>query len=1372
MRALRLLGIALAGVVALLALAVGLVQTPLAKRLIADAVSGKDLRIAGISGFVPTDLAVETIELRDAQGIWLRLENAAVRWSFGSLFSGRVRIERLAAALVDVQREPVSDGAAPAASGGGGFSLPVGVDLQDLSVVTLHLGAALAGIDSRWCLQGSGLLSADLREGKLKLDGDRTDGPAGKLAADLRFDVVRRFVDGTVAVDEGKGGLVAGLLERPDLESVAARLTAKGDQSTGAAEIDVAAGDAATAKGNVRWQPAGAATAVSLDLQAGGTVLARWGGPVAVTGAATVDAATVVLSSLTLSATPASLSASGRWDRKADHLDLEATARAPAPGPLAPLLPGIDWRDLELAAQARVDGLLAKPRGMAHVTAKAQSLSVAAVQDRLPALGPVTVDGDVGLAADGTIAVQRLDVATALASVKVMDGSFVPATEVAAAKVAIDVPSLAPLSTLAQRDLVGRARIDLDLRNDPKGLSLGWQGKLEHVGAPGVPAGLVAREVTLSGRGTLGADERWSVVDAKVQSEAGSFGFSGEGQGAAGRLDLAVDLRDLASVRAGLNGNVGARARIELAADGAVAGSVNAQGTTENQPLSLDGRFARDAAGGITVPQLAFHWASAALDVADLAITPQRTTGQATLKVARLQEIGTLVGTPLAGSLDAAVVTDPQLADKRLQVRIAGKDLARGTQGVASLQIEGTVDDPLGNAGADLRLAAAGLRGVADLSRADATVKGDRAGGFDVTLKASGGQTAADLAARIELAGQEIRVALARFAGRGQGIPVSLAAPTRIVVAGPRVQIQPTSLSVGGGRLTMQGVVDPQASDLRLELTALPLSLVDTFAPGTGLEGTAQARATVTGAIAAPRVDATYGASGVRVRRPETALLPALSLQGTAGLAGGQATFDARVGAGAGTNLALAGRMAVAPLAGRATVTGNLDLAPFAPLLGNQIRNVSGSLRSNLAIEIAGGRITGSGGLDLDKAALGLPEAGLRLTDGSGRIALQGESVVLQNIAFRTAGGGTVTAQGTVRLVPEQGAALDLSLASRRALLVSRPDLAATVSSDLRIVGTTARGLDVSGPLTIDRAEINLAAPQMASFPTLEVREINAPGAAAAPPPPAAAPPGPAVGAAAAEPSGGMPIRLALTIQAPQAVFVRGRGLDAEMGGSLQVAGTPAAPAVTGGLSLRRGTLNLLGRNLVFSRGVVTLDNLEQINPRLDFLATANVNSISIQVAIKGTARVPTFAITSTPQLPQDEALALLLFGKPSSSLSAFELIQVAQGLAELTGQTGPAGSVLGKLRQGLGLDQLKLGSSSSSGSSRSSGSGASGATGMSIEAGRYVAPGVYVGARQGATGNSSRGVVEIEVLPNTKIEGDIGADSNGRVGAKMEWDY
>ncbi len=127
--------------------------------------------------------------------------------------------------------------------------------------------------------------------------------------------------------------------------------------------------------------------------------------------------------------------------------------------------------------------------------------------------------------------------------------------------------------------------------------------------------------------------------------------------------------------------------------------------------------------------------------------------------------------------------------------------------------------------------------------------------------------------------------------------------------------------------------------------------------------------------------------------------------------------------------------------------------------------------------------------------------------------------------------------------------------------------------------------------------------------------------------------------------------------------------------------------------------------------------------------------------------------------------MAMLLFGKPASGLSPFELLSAAQALSELTGRTPVGGGVMGKLRGGLGLDQLSVNSSSSS---RNPTAG----TTTSIDGGRYVAPGVYVGAKQGASSDSSRGVVEVEVLKHTKLTGDIGADSTGKVGAKMEWDY
>ena len=62
--------------------------------------------------------------------------------------------------------------------------------------------------------------------------------------------------------------------------------------------------------------------------------------------------------------------------------------------------------------------------------------------------------------------------------------------------------------------------------------------------------------------------------------------------------------------------------------------------------------------------------------------------------------------------------------------------------------------------------------------------------------------------------------------------------------------------------------------------------------------------------------------------------------------------------------------------------------------------------------------------------------------------------------------------------------------------------------------------------------------------------------------------------------------------------------------------------------------------------------------------------------------------------------------------------------------------------------------------------------SGSSLELGRYVAPGVYLGAKQGAVSGSTSAVVEIELGPHIKVQSEVGADAGSKVGIGLEWDY
>ncbi|MFD2031100.1 hypothetical protein ACFSKM_13880 [Ancylobacter dichloromethanicus] len=110
--ALKILGIALLSLLALLVAAFGALQTPPGKAMLASLASslasspGLTVAIRGLGGFVPFDVSVETIELADAQGPFARIEGARLDWRPLALLSGRVDVTDLGATRVTLDRRP------------------------------------------------------------------------------------------------------------------------------------------------------------------------------------------------------------------------------------------------------------------------------------------------------------------------------------------------------------------------------------------------------------------------------------------------------------------------------------------------------------------------------------------------------------------------------------------------------------------------------------------------------------------------------------------------------------------------------------------------------------------------------------------------------------------------------------------------------------------------------------------------------------------------------------------------------------------------------------------------------------------------------------------------------------------------------------------------------------------------------------------------------------------------------------------------------------------------------------------------------------------------------------------------------------------
>ena len=96
-------------IVALVLVLALLVNTGFGQRTVASLVeplSGGRVAVEGLSGSIPASLRVQRVELRDDDGPWLVIDNAALDWSPFALLRNRVDVSRLEAEHVAVMRLP------------------------------------------------------------------------------------------------------------------------------------------------------------------------------------------------------------------------------------------------------------------------------------------------------------------------------------------------------------------------------------------------------------------------------------------------------------------------------------------------------------------------------------------------------------------------------------------------------------------------------------------------------------------------------------------------------------------------------------------------------------------------------------------------------------------------------------------------------------------------------------------------------------------------------------------------------------------------------------------------------------------------------------------------------------------------------------------------------------------------------------------------------------------------------------------------------------------------------------------------------------------------------------------------------------------
>ena len=1312
-----LVGLPLLGVAVLLIVA----NTDSGRRLIeqkaAELTQGM-VTIDGLAGRFPDGLQIGRITINDPQGAWLTIEDVRIDWSPTQLLHGEAKIDALTAAHIAIARLPAPSGGTT--SSNGSTSLPVRVAVDRFEIARLDIAAPVAGVGAGLSIKGH-LDLQSLDEGSFALDVGRLDGPgsyrvSGTVSADK--------IAAQLAVDEPAHGLVSTIAGLPELGALAVSASLDGPRNAEAVKFAVSAG----------------------PLQSKGQ---------------------------------------GKIDLLGKTLDIDVSGAAPAMSPR----PDLGWQSATL--DGHLHGAFASPNVQGHLDVAALragggsvaqiaadirgdsgavELTVSAKQVRIPGTAlDLFASAPFELRAQAKLDTPQRPVTFTVTHPLVSASGDIETGGALAGSVKLTVPSFAPFAALAGTDIQGSTALTAKLAQHGDVAEFGVDGTIGVTGGPPLVA-LLGPQATLALAGSLhGSDVTLNKL--AIDGKALNASTKGAVSGGAVDLDWQATLPDLAALSKTAAGTLSAQGHVggplqDLAAnakvtvDAAIAGlpretvtisldakglpaapsaKIEAEGKFAGSPVQLAAAVSRAADGAMALSLDRLQWKSA--NGEGRLTLPQGATvpfGRLHLRMAALADLAPLTGVAARGSLDAALDTVEQQGKPQLRVHAVGQGLAFNASALDRLTLDAQIADPTVH---PTLTATANVEGIRQGTlTGDARVNVD--GGLDslgvilsANLRLPQGPTTVSATTTIRPPQHDLQLSALETSFSGQ--TMRLLGPARIDYGGG-LAIDGLRLGTGGATVAVSGRVTP-TMNLTIAVREVTPALAKPFMPDLNAAGTLTANADLRGTLAAPEGTLRINGRGLRMTSGVAGGFPAADIDATATLARDSAKLDAHLTAGTAIKLALAGTAPLQPTAPLSLrLSGNAELTALDPLLTPSGRAARG--QATLDVNIAGTAAAprASGTVRLAHASVQDYLQGFHLTDLNGTIQADGNTVRIAQLSGK-AGSGTLSVAGTVGVL-QPNVPVALTVTARNAQLLQSDLLTATVDADLTLKGEASGTLSAGGIIKVAKADINVPSGMPQGVASLNVRR---PGAKAAPP----TAPGPTIG-------------LALTIDAPSQIFVRGHGLDAEMGGTLKIGGTSAAPAIDGGFELRHGTFSLAGQTLNFTSGKVAFGGTGvtgKLDPMLNFIAESAGNNLTAMLTISGYADAPKLRLSSSPDLPQDEILGQLLFGQSTQRLSPFQLAALAEGLASFSGGGG-GGGPLASMRGGLGLDRLSV----------SNGSGST--SGATVEAGKYVANGVYVGAKQGSSGGS-QAQVQIDLTKHLKLQTTLGTGGTPATGITPEND-
>lgn len=1403
--------------------------------------SGRTVDITGFRGALSSAASFERMTIADDEGVWLTMEDVVLDWNRGALLRGRLVVEELSAARIDMPRlpNPPEDALPPAEATPFTFpqlpELPVSVDIDKVTIAQVNLGAPLVGEAIQLQMNARALLNDEGLD--MAFTANRTDGKRG--AFDLTATLARGddVLDLLLQLSEQEEGIAATLLKIPDNPSVDLRVTANGpldalvtdlridtdgqERLAGQVEV-ITQGDAADPDRRIIADIGGDVTAVILP-----EYRDFFGPEVSLKADALIAASGIIaVENLDLQAAAVDLKGQIRLSEEnwPSFIDIEGTV-ARADG-AAVLLPGaggattverivlnVDYdvsQGEAYEAMFDITNLQAEAAQIARTTLRSTGTLTGALGNvgrlegrvQFAAAGVALVDAALaealGSEIEGTTNISFLeDQPFRITDLDLRGSDYGLTGNVALDGVGeglqttldarLSATDLSRFSALAGRELDGATALALQGTVTP----LSGEFDLRASGtADDIKTGIAQADALLTGRTdlTLTAIRNLNgtfLRDMELTNAALRFTGGAELQTGSSRVDADVLLRDIATVLPQYEGPVTLMGvatqddigwRVDVNADGPYGAAITIDGLATGPDADLEftasvprlSDFAEGVEGPLnaagSIRQTPQGW---------LLDTDAEGPYDATARIDGLVTPSVNIGFNLAlpeASVIAPQISGPLRADGRLVQTATGFEIQTDASGPynADASVEGTLTPAL-DIRFDLGLpdiqpivpqVNGPLRATGQLRQTDAgfVIDTDATGPYGARVAVDGALTPA-LSINFDVAVPNVQPIVPQVDGplnatgtlrqTEQGFvvdtnargPYGAQAAVAGLATGPDMSLT-FDVSVPNVAPLAPGVNGPLSAQGQLSQTPQGLSV------NTNVSGPFSTRATVRGVVTGPDADVDFTLAMPNLGAVVPRISGPLNVDGSANMTPAGWRVDTAVRGPSGTQAAIAG------LYGNngqldMDINGTAPLGLSAPFLAPRV--LTGLARFDLSLNGPAGLDALSGTISTSNATLTAPNLRLALENIAADIQLANSRAAL-DISGNSTDGGQLGVNGTVGLTGSLLA--DLAIRLTGVNLIDPRLYRTQIDGALRLSGPLTGGASITGGISVGETFVTVPSTGLTSIGDIPpITHVAAPsdsletrrraglleeGGASDPVPSGPRAPG---------------FGLDILVDAPGRIFIRGRGLDAELGGSLRITGDTNNIVSAGRFDLSRGRLDILGKRFDLTEGSAQFQG--GLIPFIRFVTTTSTTTGTASIIVEGPADAPEVTFESSPAGPQDEVLAQLLFGRNLSDISAFQALQLANAVATLAGRGGTG--VVGNLRDRFGLDDLDVTTTDS------------GET--AVRVGKYISDNVYTDftAASDGTGEVS---LNIDITTSLKGKATLGSDGDSAFGIFFERDY